>query len=342
MINMTATKRIEYIDALRGFTMILVVVHHVSLFCFNISVSTPSFHFFLQEIRMPLFFFISGFVLFKPEVVWDCNYIVNFLKRKIPVQILSPLLFFTLYMYINSIHFLDGFFNSTKNGYWFTFVLFIFYIYYSLIRFSLHFFKVNNYYSDVIILLLGFTFYFLKFLPIHHIYRELFCMQFWYLYVFFTIGTLTKKYYDTVQYYIDERKNILIIPIALFVFFNLFGLQKLSMIIIFLTSLSGLIIVFSFFRYYKDSFSHENHLGIILQYIGRHTLDIYLLHFFFLPLNLKTVLAPIFIDHPLPIIEFSVSLMIALMIIGICLLISNLLRMPPFLGHFLFGAKYES
>lgn len=65
-------KRIEWIDALRGFTMILVVFSHVELFTFELD---PPL--FVNEVfisfRMPLFFFISGFIGYKANVVWNAR-----------------------------------------------------------------------------------------------------------------------------------------------------------------------------------------------------------------------------------------------------------------------------
>ena len=91
---MNGTQRIGYIDALRGFTMFLVVLNHVAALCWQLSSDTPSFHHILTQVRMPMFFFISGFVLYKENVVWNGKQIVSFFKKKIPVQLLSPLLFF--------------------------------------------------------------------------------------------------------------------------------------------------------------------------------------------------------------------------------------------------------
>lgn len=55
------TKRIEYIDALRGFTMILVVFSHVEMT--SLGFETPTFlNSMFMSFRMPLFFFISGFI----------------------------------------------------------------------------------------------------------------------------------------------------------------------------------------------------------------------------------------------------------------------------------------
>ena len=53
------TKRIEYIDAMRGFTMLLVVMFHVEWTFWG---SDYGYNSFIEVFRMPLFFFISGWV----------------------------------------------------------------------------------------------------------------------------------------------------------------------------------------------------------------------------------------------------------------------------------------
>ena len=103
-------------------------------------------------------------------------------------------------------------------------------------------------------------------------------------------------------------------------------------------SLSGLIIVFSFFRKKQNLFTQDKVLGKSLQYIGRRTLDIYLIHYFLIPNNLDIV--TVFVDHPMPIIEATASLLVTLLIIAVSLLISNIIRLSPFLAHWMFGAKY--
>ena len=72
------TQRIEYIDAMRGFTMIIVVLHHVSLMAFGVD---SAFEKWSYEFRMPLFFFISGFLMYKPLHVWDLKNTFTFLEE---------------------------------------------------------------------------------------------------------------------------------------------------------------------------------------------------------------------------------------------------------------------
>ena len=54
----TIDGRLDFIDGLRGVTMILVVYWHVLVMSLNVTTYTAMT---LQLFRMPLFFFISGF-----------------------------------------------------------------------------------------------------------------------------------------------------------------------------------------------------------------------------------------------------------------------------------------
>ena len=336
-----ATKRIEFIDALRGFTMILVVLNHVSYYCLGIDNKIPSFHKYLIEIQMPLFFFISGFVLYKPTSRWDNKHMVSFFKSKIPVLLISPLIFMSIYFFINHIPFIEGIYEDAKYGYWFTFVLFVFFVYYAITRYILNLLKIDNIYSDLLILLLGFTFFFVNYLPLSIKTQHLLSTGNLYYYIFFVIGTLSRKHYKKLQEILDKTP-LIIIAIVIFFLFNIFEKEihlSTSMILLFLTFLSGVIIVFALFRNKQQYLTKETILGNSLQYIGKRTLDIYLLHFFFLPVALKNTIASSLTTHPVPVIELAISLTIALVIIACTLVISNILRLSPILGHYLFGAK---
>ena len=119
-------KRIEYIDAMRGVTMFLVVLAHSAAFCFG-GLDGNIFIQVFQSFRMPLFFFISGFVFFKSERFWSGKECYNFMKKKFSVQIISPLLFLLAYTYVFRLDFCTGIQTPMKMGYWFTFTLFEFY-----------------------------------------------------------------------------------------------------------------------------------------------------------------------------------------------------------------------
>jgi len=102
-------------------------------------------------------------------------------------------------------------------------------------------------------------------------------------------------------------------------------------------SYSGLLIVFAFFRKYQASFASSTRLGTSLQYIGRRTLDIYMLHYFFIPK--LPFIGDFFRESPNMVLELCCVLALSLLLTGLCLLISNIIRISDLLGHYLFGAK---
>lgn len=328
--------RIEFIDAMRGFTMILVVLHHVATFCWKITDQVPSVHEYLVQFRMPLFFFISGFVLYKAGVTWDLQQVIRFFKKKIPVQLLSPLVFFMLFIYVTDRSVVDAIGNHVKYGYWFTFVLLEYYIFYAVVRFF-----IRKRWAEVVLVVLGLVLYtgIQNTVPVSpYILGVLSTIQ-WKFFIFFVFGTLVKEYYPRVENYLDS-KWLLAVVVAFYFLVNAFRdlIHIHPLAISFSLSVTGLIIVFAFFRKKQSLFTRDKVLGRSLQYIGRRTLDIYLIHFFLLPKNLS-VFTP-FIDHPMPVIEAAASLLVALLIIGVCLIISNIIRLSPVLAHWMFGAKY--
>ena len=106
-----------------------------------------------------------------------------------------------------------------------------------------------------------------------------------------------------------------------------------------------MLMVFTIFRFlytpitrHLSSLTHP--ISSFLKFVGTRTLDIYLLHYFFLPRFLQSYTDQLQV-HDNKLIEFLVAMSLALVVVGICLLVSYIIRLSPFLGHYLFGAKYE-
>jgi hypothetical protein len=205
----------------------------------------------------------------------------------------------------------------------------------------------NDIVTDVIVVLFGFIFYFLFSvrsvffsLPLNFDFSGLLSMQHWGYFLFFTIGTLFKKYYSELQLLLDTKPIIIICLVLFFggnIFYQDYGLLC-NVLFNLLMAISGIVLVFSFFRINQSSFVKEKVLGRCLQYIGRRTLDIYLLHYFLLPTGLFDMTGFLRV-HPIPIIEFLITLVISLIVIGGCLILSNILRMSPMMAYLLFGVK---
>ena len=120
-------ERLEWLDAMRGFTMILVVAFHVSQMGFGLPVKTSSSLPFLLLFRMPLFFFISGFLAYKAGLNWTWPVFCQMMGKKLRIQLIPTVVFFLLGAAVITPNFLTTVEKwihiPTKGGYWFTIAL---------------------------------------------------------------------------------------------------------------------------------------------------------------------------------------------------------------------------
>ena len=100
---------------------------------------------------------------------------------------------------------------------------------------------------------------------------------------------------------------------------------------------TGIFVVFAFFLSKEEFFKRENWFNKCILFIGRRTLDIYVIHYFLLSSfpQLKS-----FVQQNI-ITEISVSFFLTIMVIAVSLVISEVIRCSSFLGHYLFGVKLE-
>ena len=324
--------RIGYIDALRGFTMLLVVCVHTATFS---KIDTYPYSEFFILFRMPLFFFISGFILYKKDYTWNLSNTTIFLSKKFLVQIIPTAIFLFLYMFIFTIDRINGLYN----GYWFTITLFEYFLVYS---FSNIIFK-KQLISSTILLILGIFLFITRYLSwswewynINTIINEYIIWNFEY-FIFFIIGTIFKKHFDWVCKYVFNNNIIMLFVVSLMLVGSIFYLNDywVKLEVKLALSILGIFSIFYFFMKNSD-YMDNSRVGKVLQFIGRRTLDIYLLHYFFVNDSISWVKNFNFNSST---IIFIISILTSFVIIGICLLISKFLRTNPLLGKILFGAK---
>ena len=349
--------RMEWLDALRGFTMILVVAYHISTVGFEQNWKTSSSLSFLLLFRMPLFFFVSGFLAYKASQVWNLPNLWQLLKKKLQIQIIPTVVFFFLFNAIIWPNFWDGiesnFHLSTKGGYWFTIALLWMFIIYYLFSYAESKLKVKTCIPILVLFVISLCFYESCYLPKYFswaqgskatppqwLYDTSF-IQVLRFFPFFLFGNMVRRYWDQTQRLMDSKWFFPAIIVV--VIFSTMDVLKWHVLRMEWTNLPStlakfglLIIAFMYFRYYKDHFTKFSPIGASLQYIGRRTLDIYLIHFFFLP-NIPTI--GMFFDkyrHNF-VLDTTLSVLIAVLIIGFCIITSNILRVSPFLRKYLFG-----
>lgn len=349
------TKRIEYIDALRGFTMMLVVSVHIYSMCFmqgNVHEYDLSYNNFFGLFRMPLFFFISGFVFYKSNRIWDITSLKEFITSKVRVQILSTLVFFFIFCLLFRREIKVSLFDSQKLGYWFTYILFIYFVLYIIIDKTISVLcrqKAFSNYTFIASFIVGLLLYFFinNGLLLNILSPQatlLLSISKWQYFAFFSFGCFTHKYYDI---FLKSGNNTYIkgCILILFVFFSfLFFYQNITHIIIsnyilrFFSATFGILLILFVFKKHESSLSSSTKLGITLQYIGKHTLDIYFLHYFFLPYNLSFI-GKLFLETPNPLLEFCLSIILALIVIVFCLAVSKIIRISSTLTFLLLGGK---
>lgn len=337
-------KRLLYIDALRGITMILVVYHHIVNQCFPETIIDKG----LQSFRMPMFFFISGFIAYKELGFWTAGNTIARLFKKFRVQVITTVIFFSLYCFlVQQENPLEVFTDQGWMQYWFTIVLFEFFAIY----FTTNYLTRKSPKANVAAILSIAVASIILFHTTSKTDQWCVWTQFYgftsYMY-FFLFGTLARRYFDNVKRWLDKWW-VLAMSIMLFVAMHaLFYLSFKDIVLLpqplinFMSAypmrITGLIMVFGLFVKFRDSFSRDKVMTRTLSFIGGRTLDIYFLHFFFIT-NIKDLHAVI-VASGWGQWERPLTIVLAGLVVAACLLVSGLIRKCKPAGKLLFGAKY--
>lgn len=352
--------RLEWLDALRGFTMIMVVANHVAGMGFGEEWRHSSAIPFLILFRMPLFFFVSGFLAYRASQVWNLRNLGTLVSKKLRVQIIPTLVFFFLAMAILNKQFWAaveaGFHSPMKGGYWFTIALLYMFLLYYAFSYIESKFKSKSWIPITLLFIISLCFYETNYQPKYFSwaqgYRGAKTDLFYFLhdssfvqvllyFPFFLYGNIVHRYWDKAQQIMDSKwffPTVVVVVILATLDALKWHTLRMTWAIIPLTvsRFSLLTIVFMYFRNYKQYFTKLSPIGASLQYIGRRTLDIYLIHFLFMP-ELPSVGA-FLKNYPHNfVVDVVLSVLLGLVIIGFCCITSNILRISPFFKKWLFG-----
>lgn len=358
--NIVKKPRLEWLDALRGFTMILVVANHVAGMGFGETWKGSSCMPFLVLFRMPLFFFVSGFLAYKAAQVWNLSNLGGLLWKKIKVQTIPTIVFFFLAMAILKPHFWpavqEAFERPTKGGYWFTIVLLYMFVVYYLFAYLESKLKWKSWVPITLLFIISLCVYETCYLPryfdwaaghrgaksdFYFFLNESSLIQLMLYFPFFLFGNIVHRYWERAQKIMDSKWFFPIL-IVVIIMATLDALKWHTLRMAWanlpqtIAKFGLLMITFMYFRYYKEFFTKFSIMGASLQYIGRRTLDIYLIHFLFMP-DVPQI-GEYFKAHSSNfVIDLMLSVIMALIIIGFCIITSNILRISPFLKKWLFG-----
>lgn len=315
--------------------MILVVYSHVCGFCFGDS--WMAFNDILFLLRLPAFFFISG-LLFEPVR----GTLAEVAVRKMRSQLL-PTLIFLLLLAPPPVFFSQ--LGATKGGYWFTFALFEFFMLYMLTG------RRNARWGLAAALFISFAAYYYD-ACYNHSFRHIAWLRntmgglsfiTWRYYIFFFAGTMAKRH---LCLFLKLTSKPFVLATLATVFAAVAMTPRPTGVLtgyvwFVVGGLSGLSLLFTAFRAMAPVLTKVNFPGMCLQFIGRRTLDIYLLHYFLLPRFLLPYGEPLRSLHCIPA-EAAIVLGLSLVVVAVCLLVSHFLRKSPFLARYLFGAQSSS
>lgn len=336
--------RIEYIDAMRGLAIILVLQSHVSGLCLNINDYTPNFHFVSG---VPLFFFISGF-LSRQITNTGFKSVGLYLYDKAIILLVAATVFMAFRAYITDVSFMDAF-KDGKYGYWFTFSLFQFILINICCQLLLTHIQPSkqSWVTDIFLLIIALLMYSLSIpairdeIAINEDIYILIDIGHWKHFLYFVLGIIVKKHFQFIEKLFASSFFAFLIVSAFIIItvYSSFMIDHVNTLYRFTFPILWIAISFMFFQHYQEAFTKNTILGKCFQLIGKHTLDIYYLHILFLPRQLSKVL-PVFHDTPIPVVEYLTTTIIVAAIILVCLVVSSFIRLSPTLAHYLLGTKY--
>lgn len=322
--------RLAYLDVLKCFGIILVIIGHVQQMGFGLTVYESTTSLMIYTFNMPLFFFISGFLAYKVNL--DKKGVLLNLKKKFLYVLLPGVLFYYIYILYNHV----GFSRLLEYGfekYWFTFTLFecflVYYFVMAVFKNSLLRLLVMLAISIAgIIYLALFSKYEIALLDINRFSKY---------FHFFFAGWVAKMYYEKYESFI-QNKWVVLCSTSLFILL----LISLSYQFIpapihhFLRDIVlrylGTIVVISCFFKNRDSFDNDNIINKGMSYVGRYSLPIYLLQYFFLPDFIHYSSIPINIDMvTMMIICIIYTAFILMFCIGFIAILSNSIILKKYL-----------
>lgn len=339
-------KRIEWIDMAKAFAIFCVVFGHVEFF--SMGQYLGFFNRFQDLFCMPLFFFLSGMVA-KPQQ--SLSYSFQCIKKKF-LQLMVPFVVCgSIYVYLcypdypwwSLFWYPEG---EAHQGYWFLLVLFEVYLLFSFVQWITNklcqgrgFVLIS--FTIWIVLLLAlvaghYNFYFKEplwtIISFHRIYNY---------FPFFILGHWLMQHRHVVERLLTAEA----FTIATCLFVPLYVLRdRYEISVLPLNWLLALLAVFSIvYLFYRTSLTSTPQNGTIhksIGFVGRHTLEIYVLHFFFIPKEmtwLNDMIAPHGIADTNILLELLICSTLASFIILVTLMCAWVLRNNRLLARIMLG-----
>lgn len=320
--------RLHYIDQLKGFAIILVVFGHIAEK--SMGIEDSPFNFMYQSFHMPLFLFLSGIFVFSGIENFDWKDFIFFIKKK-AIRILLPFLIVGGAYSIIVLHNFVSVYNGVFGGYWFlpaVFLCMLFSFFSCAISHRLTMMK--PYVSDLLSFLFIFGIISIPWLLHLDIPYWLHALK---GFPFFMFGMFYNKY-SKLKQMICYNDILLTSSIILYI------LSSIVMIcfdfhFIIITGFFAIIMFVNIFSKYETQIPNK------LEMIGQYSLEIYVLHWFFLP-NLNDIGKLIYgndcFNGNLSVILLVCCIM-SIPIIALCLFVSTIIKRSKLMRYLCFGIR---
>lgn len=304
-----------YLDLLKGFAIFTVVIFHMGLG------REPIMLYFIN-VQMPIFFMISGFLSYKKEY----NPIENTIKRA--KQLIFPLFFsgIALSLYKGT-NYSDYLFHDEKLGYWFLLTLMEIICIYN-ITYKIREKLPNKASWSIDFACIIFLMFFRYIMP-ENIIDLLGLRQLAKFYPVFITGVYLRKY-STIIRKVEQYNFIFIIFLAYFFFISK---ESSNILINYFNQVSFSIINATFMFYVFKKYENEIPFSSKLQFIGRNSLNIYIVHFFILFSASDIYVSDFFA------INLVLSIILSGSVIVSSIIISKIIESIPLLSLLLLGNK---
>ncbi|MBD5289007.1 MAG: acyltransferase [Bacteroides sp.] len=353
--------RLDFIDGLRGVTMILVVYWHVLVMSLGVTTYTAMT---LQLFRMPLFFFISGF--FAYSFSYNRDKLKKRLGNRWHKQLLPTLIIFTSFIifevsykgfYPDPGEFISEFFrefsangmSEFKSGYWFTFVLVEVFCIFALINYLLSSRNVSRNRQGLVFLGIALLCAILEWVYTTHVTPrspkslravcEFFSLTHLTRYqVFFYLGAAARAFDQQLWKLLSRNISAIIITVLTVAVFWFTPRFRVPIWAFYGSACTGILFSITLFFYLRRFFTCNNAIGRLLKFIGKNTLPIYLFHYFIIRM-MKDIQLPWLVSGikagawaEIPIVAI-ISLAIVLTVLGI----DSLLKIKPRIHRIIFS-----
>lgn len=325
--------------------MVMVVIHHYfSCVTHHENIFATIFN---DAIEIPLFFFVSGF--FASKLVHQSARIT--LRAKFMQLIVPAVLMLSLNVWIHQAPLLGVIYNPYKQGYWFTFVLFSFIVIYLCSNYLGRKLMLNATWTNLVNLIIGITVSYIAYLSLSWalVYRTLNLVSApqYFGYFYFVLGSILFSKRGKIINALSSTNSPMYVSIGggilLYIIMqatvSLYGVRWLGCFAgfyVLILRTFPLLIIWTLFQKYP-SLSTQGKTGRYLTFIGRRSLDVYFIHYFFLPFI--PAWGEYFNSIDAPFIEYLCAVALAIPVIFASLGIGCILRLSPLTAKILLGVK---